>query len=86
MRLRPLILFLALAGCGFGLYDDSGQATPDAGYWGWLCLDGTQPDPDAGCLPQTCSDCSTPSLSDAGACVCANGSAVLPSTCLDGGT
>jgi len=83
-----LIVFSFLfagGGCGFGVYDNSGRPDPGTGYWGWQCADGTLPIPDAGCLPQSCDDSSTPELSDGGACLCANGTDVLLSTCSDGG-
>jgi hypothetical protein len=78
--------FLAAGGaCGFGFYDNSGHPDPPTNYWGWQCADGTVPIPDAGCLPQTCDDASTPAL-DGGSCACADGSDVLPSSCSDGGS
>ena len=40
-----------VAGCGFGVADDTGQPVP-AGYWRWVCPDGGAPAPDAGCKAQ----------------------------------
>ncbi len=73
------------ASCGFGLYDNSGKPDPATNYWGWQCAEGTVPNPNAGCLPQTCGDASAPALGDGGACVCADGTDVLLSSCSDGG-
>ncbi len=42
-------LALALAACGNGLYDDSGQPAPGQ-WWPWVCADGSLA-PDAGCPP-----------------------------------
>ena len=90
MKCRGLLLgfsFLVAGGaCGFGFYDNSGHPDPATSYWGWQCADGTLPAPDAGCLPPACGDSSTPALGDGGACVCANGTDVLLSTCSDGGS
>jgi hypothetical protein len=86
-RLLVVFSFLAVGGaCGFGFYDNSGNPDPAISYWGWQCADGTVPNPDAGCLPQTCDDSSAPALTDAGACVCADGTDVLLSSCADGGS
>jgi hypothetical protein len=87
----PLALLLLVgshAACGFGIYADDGSADPSRDYWGWQCADGTAPDPDAGCLPQMCHDSSSPKLeADAGLdCVCADGTAVLVSSCCDDGS
>jgi hypothetical protein len=92
MKPKVILLGLAIAAftatCGFGLYGDDGAANPSPDYWGWRCADGTTPDPDAGCLPQTCDDSSSPTLeADGGfACVCADGTAVLVSSCCDDGS
>jgi hypothetical protein len=78
-------VLVAISACGFGLYNDSGNPAPPNNYWGWLCVDGSVPVPDAGCLPRTCDDSSAPTL-DGGACVCADGTDVLLSTCSSGGS
>jgi hypothetical protein len=44
-----LIFSIAVAACGFGLDDDSGNPEPATTYWGWQCADGSTPSPDAGC-------------------------------------
>jgi hypothetical protein len=77
------VLLLSLtASCGFGFADDLGTPVPPTNYWGWQCADGTAPDPDAGCLPASCDDSSTPAESDGGdACVCADGTLVLSCAC-----
>ena len=78
-------LLVASGACGFGFYNDSGIPEPPTNYWGWQCVDGTVPFPDAGCLPKACDDASTPTL-DGGTCVCADGTDVLLSTCSNGGS
>jgi len=83
-----LLLVAFTAACGFGIYADDGSPDPSPSYWGWQCADGTAPNPDAGCLPPACDDGSTPTLAADGgpACVCADGTQVLLSTCEgDGG-
>jgi hypothetical protein len=76
--------FLWLGACGFGIGDDSGKPKPPQNYWGWQCADGTAPDPNSGCLPASCDDNSTPAFNaDQSACLCADGSAVLLSSCSD---
>jgi outer membrane lipopolysaccharide assembly protein LptE/RlpB len=44
-----------VAGCGFGLADDTGKPIP-SGYWKWVCADGGAPIPDAGCRPPVPAD------------------------------
>lgn len=48
MRLALVLLAAVIAGCGFGLADDTGKPIPE-NTWGWACPDGQNPAPDAGC-------------------------------------
>jgi hypothetical protein len=74
--------------CGFGLADDSGKPIPATDYWGWQCVDGSTPDPDAGCPPPgPCGDGTCPSVADGGACTCDDGTTLEATDCQtpDGG-
>jgi hypothetical protein len=80
-----------VASCGFGFADDTGKPIPSPDYWGWMCADGSQPDPDAGCPPPgPCADLSLPTLMDDGTCVCGDGAMLpaadceTPGPCADG--
>jgi hypothetical protein len=46
---------VALAGCGLGSYDDTGGAAP-ASPWTFVCADGGEIAPEAGCLAPVCED------------------------------
>ena len=83
VSLRSVILrsvlfgaLVAAAGCGFGLYDDSGSPSvtasndgvPDAGqWWPWACPNGSNPapatTPQSYAVSGTCSDGGTLALS-----------------------
>ncbi len=45
----------AIAGCGLGSYDDTGGAAPADG-WTFVCPDGGEVAPEAGCLAPVCPD------------------------------
>jgi hypothetical protein len=57
--LRTLVAAAAfgacLAACSFGLYSDDGSASPGQ-WWPWVCPDGGDAAPEAGCDPHTCAD------------------------------
>src|ERR1700722_6489301 len=79
-------------GCGFGLYDDSGDPYPSPSYWGWVCAYGALPARfDAGCPPGPCGDGTVPSLVDGGGlpdagvvCQCDTGANVPFANCSGG--
>ena len=54
-----------LSGCGFGLYDDNGGTDPGQ-WWPWICPDGGDAAPEAGCLPPRCTDGGADARRDAG--------------------
>jgi hypothetical protein len=45
-----LAMLIACVACGIGTYADTGSPTPGP-WWPWVCPDGGEPAPDAGCKP-----------------------------------
>jgi hypothetical protein len=44
-----------VAGCGLGLYDDSGSPAPGI-WWTFVCPDGGDVDAEGGCEPPPCPE------------------------------